>query len=424
MKGLFYLVILAVVCTACSDSDDDSGRLNLSKVSVKDATLIYKRRGTSRSEEGETSYWKMDRQGNETRVVCYDEEGQETNVRIDKIEKMSENLLLIATELGPVLADVRTEKLYQAPGEWADGDVPSLVEAGDGMLYYLDWGWTVKQLNPQNFTYKSYLPEGQEAQVFLVSRKGSCWYGQDIKSNGKIMAKGGRIYPVEGQVFLSEKDGMLYSLNDNKIIRWKETSDNEIIQEEVCEMPMRRYYSDDPYFLFINDANKNVVISYCGFKGEFDPDGIGISYECFAEFDGTSVVQKKGTPFVNEDKRFAWDEFRFQFFLNDGYTITDLRQRKFYQWQKLSTGQILFGNNGRSYSLNLSTYELTEKDYEIPASEYEVYTRQQGFDSMLFSALRYLDGKIVIGKVDKNGQVEIISVQESSDKVTQLIPLN
>lgn len=391
--------MMVAVFVSCRDSGSDSGiGLNLSRVSVKDAAVIYKREVDSRAGEGETEYWKLDHQGNETRVVCYDEGGAEADVKINNVIKLSEHMLYIATEKGPVLADIRTGKLYQAPNEWWWDERSKMLEAPDGMLYYNCYGM-VYQINPQDFTYKPYLPEGQRADIFLVSKKGTCWYGSDFMGCvGKLVLRGGRVYPVDGQqIFLSQKDGMLYSVNGKKIVRWREISDNEIVQEDVCEITQEGMFG-----FFINGTNGNVVMH------SVDESQSSV----FMEFDGSSCLVKNTMSEPNWGHRFMSNFF------------TGFNGEPSFRWEEIQAGQVFFGSDGYSYSLNLSTYELTVAQYEIPSNEYEVYTRQQGFDSMLFSALRYLDGKVVIGEVDKDGQVRIISEQESSAKVTQLIPLN
>lgn len=416
MKKFFFFLVIATIFASCGDSDSDSYG-NLSKISVADAALIYKRGGISRSGDGEATYWKMDKQGNEMRIVCYDDNGRESDVSISDIQKLNEELLLVqTTSRGDFLANVRTEKLYLAPNEmqsWS-GSGPVQVQAtADGMLYFLGHDGMVYQLDTKDYSYKSYLPEGQRAANFLVSQKGSCWYRPSTEMS-RIVTKGGRVYPQTdfNQIFLSEKDGMLYSVKGFSIVRWREVSDMELAQEEVCQADM---YIENAA-IFINPRNKNVVLSYIG-HGEEIENGEVVCYEIVAEFDGTRLIEKSRTR-TNWGQDTKWFRFRNCFF--DIYS-----GRSCFQWKTINPGQVFFSEEwAKYYTLDLDTYDLTENDYTIPAEEYEVYTTEPGFDSMMFSALCFRNGRVVIGKVDKNGQVQIISEQESSEKVTQLIPLN
>ncbi len=69
---------------------------NLSTISIADAEIIYKRSSASRADSSDDEgYWKIDHQGNESKIVMYDQDGNPTDMEIDNIERLTKNLLLI-----------------------------------------------------------------------------------------------------------------------------------------------------------------------------------------------------------------------------------------------------------------------------------------------------------------------------------------
>lgn len=78
------------------------------------------------------------------------------------------------------------------------------------------------------------------------------------------------------------------------------------------------------------------------------------------------------------------------------------------------------------YSINLDDYSIQKTSYTFPRNEYELYemTADAANKRLIFTALRYEDGKVVIGEVSAEGQISIINEKESSHKIINLIPLN
>ena len=137
MKKILLALGTVSLLLACGD-DDSGSSYDLSTASIANASIIYKRAATTRAANGsdeDEGYWKIDRQGNETRILLYDKAGNPTDVKIEKIEKLNEKLLLIETNSYPLrmIADLQTEKLYQAPDVL---DTP-VKEDPDGMLYFV-----------------------------------------------------------------------------------------------------------------------------------------------------------------------------------------------------------------------------------------------------------------------------------------------
>ena len=182
MKKILLALGTVSLLLACGD-DDSGSSYDLSTASIANASIIYKRAATTRAANGsdeDEGYWKIDRQGNETRILLYDKAGNPTDVKIEKIEKLNEKLLLIETNSYPLrmIADLQTEKLYQAPDVL---DTP-VKEGPDGMLYFVGkWIDAVNnqmlyKLDPKNFTIEQVLPDGQKCNDFLINKGNTIYY--------------------------------------------------------------------------------------------------------------------------------------------------------------------------------------------------------------------------------------------------------
>lgn len=105
----FLLVVSAVALfAACSDnggSDGASGgNINyeegykyLASLNVSDAKMIYQKSSTAGTRaEGDDTYYKLDLSGREVKLFIKGEDGQNHNIGIEKVVKLSDKILLIA----------------------------------------------------------------------------------------------------------------------------------------------------------------------------------------------------------------------------------------------------------------------------------------------------------------------------------------
>ena len=276
--------------TACkNDSPGNSGPINyedgykyLTSLNVSDAKMIYQKTATgrTRAETGDT-YYKLDLSGNEIKLSIKGEDGQDNNINISKVVKLSdqdnniniskvvklsdkvilvnpvaqevldlfykpvENDLVInldyqSTEYMSIV-DVETEKLYRWPEEILidiyEGTLKSQQD-NKGNIYFTSGNFSYNQiykLNISDFTMQSMLPEGQEFTNFDVTGDGFIMYWNDNTDdkNYKVKCPGGRIYPITDVPFMIRDE--LYSYKDKKIIKWETIGNNEMKETEVCE---------------------------------------------------------------------------------------------------------------------------------------------------------------------------------------------
>lgn len=393
---------------ACGD--DDSGfSYDLSTASIANASIIYKRAATTRAANGsdeDEGYWKIDRQGNETRILLYDKAGNPTDVKIEKIEKLNDKLLLIETEYYfRMIADLQTEKLYQAPDVF---ETP-VKEGPDGMLYFDSTrDYMLYRLDPKNFTVEPALAEGQKCQNFLIAENKTIYYTDNpllMPTDGKFKTPGGRIYPVSRMgIFLA--DGELFTLDlrpdfDHlEVSRWDLESASELVEKSVCRYDLPQASTRGINGIVKNEKNGNTLLFMTSGSGN-GPNDCNLY-----EFDGTQFVQTKTfAPDSDNTALGFWEEMRNR--------------------ESLSEGNLYFSGNA-IISLDLSNYTIKSIPYTFPASEYELYetTMDEANKRQLFTALRYEDGKVVIGEISAQGRISIINEKESSNKIINLIALN
>lgn len=416
MKRILFALGAMLLLLACGDDDSGSGYADLSTASIADAAIIYQRTGITRAANGgeeDEGYWKIDRQGNETKILLYDKAGNPTDVKIEKIEKLNDKLLLIETQYySRMIADLQTEKLYQAPDVF---DTP-VKEGPDGKLYFVgQWidathNQMLYRLDPTNFTVEQVLPDGQKCQNFLIAKNGTIYYTDSetlLMDGGKFKTPGGRIYLAVGEVvFLTA--GVFYSLNLEQLIisKWNQKSATELEQESICPLyeegvtdnTMREIFS-----IVKNEKNGNTLIFmpiYADTPGQ-------ANYKLY-EFDGLRIAATK-----LYNTKYSKDNYGVEFWMQ--------------MWDKetLAEGNIYFSGNA-IITLNLSDYSASYVSYQFPENEYELYetTMDEANSRQLFTAMRYEDGKVVIGEISAQGRISIISEKESNSKIINLIALN
>ena len=292
MKKFLLMLGAAVLMTACSDDGDGSGSgsINyeegykyLSSLNVSDAKMIYqKTSGASMKSRAagdeDGTYYKLDLNGNESKLVITGKDGQDYNIGINKVVKLSDNILLINPSTQDIidliykpngistaiydteylsLVDVNTEKIYRWPKEIQvniyneyHGGTFETTSDNQGYIYFascynLNYQYNqIYKLNPNDFTIQPMLPNDVTCNGFTVTEDGFIVYWNGLESFGepkqnvRIKCPGGRIYPVsDNNTFIL--NGNLYSIreSENAIIRYKTVGNNDIEEETVCQMP-------------------------------------------------------------------------------------------------------------------------------------------------------------------------------------------
>ena len=312
-----------------------------------------------------------------------------------------------------MIADLQTEKLYQAPDVL---DTP-VKEGPDGMLYFVGkWIDAVNnqmlyKLDPKNFTIEQVLPDGQKCNDFLINKGNTIYYTEAslINSGGKFKMPSGRIYPTDGVIFLAG-DNDFYSIDYDRlyISKWNQKSNNELEKMTVCplyEEGLPDQFPREIISIVKNEKSNNTIIFmpiYADIPGQ-------TGYKLY-EFDGSRIV-----------RTITYDQDNNE--LHKAISI----------WWEIGTSQkeslandYLFFTGSEILTLNLDDYSIKSTPYTFPASEYELYetTMDEANKRQLFTALRYEDGKVVIGEISAQGRISIINEKESSNKIINLIALN
>lgn len=413
--------------TACkNDSPGNSGSVNfeegykyLTSLNVSDAKMIYQKTATgrTRAKTGD-AYYKLDLSGNEIKLSIKGEDGQDNNIKISKIVKLSDKVILvnpIAQEVldlfyKPVgndleinlsyqsteymsIVDVETEKLYRWPKDIQvdiyNGTLKSRQD-NKGNIYFTSGNFSYNQIYKlivSDFSMQSMLPEGQEFTNFDVTGDGFIMYWNDNADNKnyKVKCPGGRIYPITDVPFMIKDE--LYSYKDKKIIKWETIGNNEMKETEVCEFNNLPddITSSDKYEIIqvLNNYAKNTVLLH--------------------------------------DNWGSWYEF-------NGETYSKVEIPQDFNWYELEPG--CFYTNKAWYRQD-NTYfnKLSMNDYQVSefqVLDYEIQSISTSSESsnITFTGIRYMDGANIVGTINESNEIVENKVSENGEKIINLIPLN
>lgn len=427
MKKFLLMLGAVAFMTACkNDSPGNSGSVNfeegykyLTSLNVSDAKMIYQKTATGRTRAkiGD-AYYKLDLSGNEIKLSIKGEDGQDNNIKISKIVKLSDKVILvnpIAQEVldlfyKPVgndleinlsyqsteymsIVDVETEKLYRWPKDIQvdiyNGTLKSRQD-NKGNIYFTSGNFSYNQIYKlivSDFSMQSMLPEGQEFTNFDVTGDGFIMYWNDNADNKnyKVKCPGGRIYPITDVPFMIKDE--LYSYKDKKIIKWETIGNNEMKETEVCEFNNLPddITSSDKYEIIqvLNNYAKNTVLLH--------------------------------------DNWGSWYEF-------NGETYSKVEIPQDFNWYELEPG--CFYTNKAWYRQD-NTYfnKLSMNDYQVSefqVLDYEIQSISTSSESsnITFTGIRYMDGANIVGTINESNEIVENKVSENGEKIINLIPLN
>ena len=277
---------------------------HLSSVNVRDAKMIYTKEGTNtRSGESGTfgGVWKIDQNGNESKLIITGSDGKTNVLNIYEINKLSDNVLLMfpdwydtnrimqewynshsddpthiaipsephgaATEYA-MLLNKETEKLYRFPENLSTpGKNDNIFTDKQGNIYYKGYlkGEQVLKLSPETMTIEGLLPDDIRFDNFSVTGDGFVvyWNGNEQQFNCRVKCPGGKIYPItDTYTFIFSGD--LYSVRDNTIIKYETVGINDLKEKIICTIP-----EDNNYWAFTPNYVRNTVV----INGNLEFDG-------------------------------------------------------------------------------------------------------------------------------------------------------
>ena len=333
----------------------------------------------------------------------------------DNIERLTKNLLLIEPALySRMIADLKTEKLYLFPNIslLQSSSVVPYSEGADGMLYFITHDYELYRLNPQNFTWESVLPEGQKCGGCLVNKDGIIYYQYETS---KFKLPNGSIVPYGGTAPFITTDGNFYVFenSENWLYRITPKAVDNIEKTPVCQFENP---SNESFSCHMINGKSGVDLFVTGITEDGEDGSLERVADKLYEFDGTKVTAKKTYP---ADQPYYDGGNRVDYLTLFDYIRYD------YIDKTIPESNISFTNDAM-YSINLDDYSIQKTSYIFPYNEYELYemTADAANKRLIFTALRYEDGKVVIGEVSTEGQISIINEKESSNKIINLIPLN
>lgn len=398
--------------TACSDDGGSgSGNINyeegykyLTNLNVSDAKMIYQKSSATRA-TGDDSYYKLDLSGNEVKLSIKGEDGQDHNIGIHKVLKLSDKVLLVnpiaqdiidlfykpepdglgisvgwgSTEYLSIV-DVQTEKIYRWPKEidvyLGDGSLKTILD-NQGNIYiasssnsnYPEYRQIYK-LNVSDFTMQKMLPDEVICNNFTVTDNGFVvyWSSQEQQQNCRVKCPGGRIYPIS-DTYTFIFNGNLYSIRNNAIIQYKTVGNNDLEEKTICTISDEQF---NGYWRFLpNHVRKTMVLNE------------------YYEFDGEKCTQ-----------------------LDKQINIGDIRTNK--AW---------YNRSNTTFS-KIAMKDYQESQFQILDYEIQSLSANSESSNITFTGFRYSDGVNVVGTITETDEVVIDNVAENGNKIINLISLN
>ena len=398
--------------TACSDDGGSgSGNINyeegykyLTNLNVSDAKMIYQKSSATRA-TGDDSYYKLDLSGNEVKLSIKGEDGQDHNIGIHKVLKLSDKVLLVnpiaqdiidlfykpepdglgisvgwgSTEYLSIV-DVQTEKIYRWPKEidvyLGDGSLKTILD-NQGNIYiasssnsnYPEYRQIYK-LNVSDFTMQKMLPDEVICNNFTVTDNGFVvyWSSQEQQQNCRVKCPGGRIYPIS-DTYTFIFNGNLYSIRNNAIIQYKTVGNNDLEEKTICTISDEQF---NGYWRFLpNHVRKTMVLNE------------------YYEFDGEKCTQ-----------------------LDKQINIGDIRTNK--AW---------YNRSNTTFS-KIAMKDYQESQFQILDYEIQSLSANSESSNITFTGFRYSDGANVVGTITESDEVVIDNVAENGNKIINLISLN
>lgn len=435
LKLLFSTLILfsAAACGGDDNSGNGSGGSGgeikydpaegfkyVQHVNVQNARMIYRKQSLTRA-DGDDGYWKIDLSGNETRLVITNSEGEDHEIGINKIVKLSDRFLLIDPDTyqivellvhpGPddivsiglfqylSIVDTRTGKMHKWPrelfrmlGHSYDWQLVSAADDAENVYFSMKSPFTdsnersaLYKLDATACTIASLLPEGEPFTGFSVTGPGFVFYWNHQPDSYRVRCPSGAIIPIPGYGFCCGE--RMYSLNDRKIFQWLPTDQSTLNILELC--PAEGVAERAP--VLTDRLNGRVLFE--AIHTETPPAG------CFwaVTFDGTTF----STPFP----------------LPDAFRDIDRGNPNF-----LTTSKAWYIRSGNTLrKLAMENYE--EKQLSLGAYEIRQFVADPSEPDLHFTGYRYADGKEVVGTITEADEI-VIETLADSGRILELIALN
>lgn len=388
---------------------------HLSSVNVRDAKMIYTKEGTNtRSGESGTfgGVWKIDQNGNESKLIITGSDGKTNVLNIYEINKLSDNVLLMypdffdtnrireewekahnddpsnfTTSVGPdgkpilhgadtyyaMLLNKETEKLYRFPENLSTpGKNDNIFTDKQGNIYYKGYlkGEQVLKLSPETMTIEGLLPDDIRFDNFSVTGDGFIvyWQGFEQQQNCRVKCPGGRIYPIS-DIYTFVFNGDLYSVRDKEIIKYGTIGNNDLEEKTICTIPDEQF---NGYWRFVpNHVRKTMVLNE------------------HYEFDGEKCTK-----------------------LDKQINIGDIRTNK--AWY----------NHSNTTFLKVAMKDYQESQFQILDYEIQSLSASSESPNIAFTGFRYSDGVNVVGTITETDEVIIDNVAENGNRIINLISLN
>ena len=421
-KNILYIVIiLAIIGSSCSEGKDDQiKKISLNSLNIADAKSIFKKTSgdtDTKSDAGSGVYWKIDKNGKESKLVLSDDNNTvHDDIKILGLKKISDEILLLLIrgkyttsiidengkvqitpniQTGLFFANTETERLFEYQGVYYDvmwnilefviyhpNSVPK--EDNDGNIYMLSDHNQVVKLDPNTYTLSLELPDNQACCYFDITSDGFIFYSNSKIRGARVKCPGDRIVILDHSAFMCNDE--IFTSDGNDIYQWSKIGNNNLKREFVCEFLESEYSLEA---VIENHANNSVLLN--------------TAENVVVEFDGVNK------PEIIKD--FPVEFFSFG---------SDPLYRDGCKEARTKNALYIYADSELT-KLDLSTYQASI----IPTTGIEIHniTYDERYNGFSFTGIRYDDGKNIIGSISVTDEITTELSLDSGEKAIALVEL-
>lgn len=437
MSMLTILLTNSTVLLSCRDETADesqSSTSKLTKVNIGDAKYIVETNSASvkkgfvtLSEEDGTTFFKITESGSVEPIVFTNEDGSKANFYVNDVQVISSDYVYINgyyQGTSSFLVNKKSEKIYGIPLLGGSNEYNFNKNGNDIWVYPTNQGYCI--INLEDFTIQEYTIDGDSYDLKL-NKDGLAFYNSSVgykvkHPNGKIclmqdiiegfwyntteitnrpqdrfvLNTDGNYYDFHINGVFVDENGFRSRRNDYITAYRIDIKGNSIEKKELSQDTVK-WNNFNNFFGNIRGIALNHISNSVLFFVHVEPYDNETKLDNCYEYNAST---NEWNSYVTDITGLSSDYYPTASFL---YYISTDRQ-KLYRLDML--------NNYQTKCIDLSGYEI-----------YDISTNLQS-DDLSFTALRYQDGKNILGILNKEGHIESIVEKDSNTKLEKLYQLN
>lgn len=408
MKKLFFVLSLSILAWACQKgepNDPGGSESSIVKVGIKDARVIYQQSTSTKSASSGTQFMQITKNGDVKPILFVTAKGDSVALQIDDVKNLNNEYILLKGTFAVqkdqyfkcLFVNKNTEVLYGVPDEFQHiFETEHCYSDKNGNMYVS--GNAICKISPigsGDITIQRYCDGSAD---FVVDKDGLC------NSEGNLKCPGGRIYDYR-ELFTNYQDKdhrlMYLGFDQSLYIPTLSMQGGTATEPSVFTWYLHKIVLDGA-----NELHTEIVTT----KTE-DGGYIGLS-ESFE-----NPVHKTRLFYLN-GKYHEFDEKTKALIRLD---VSELGDRM------LSDSWCSIKQDGKQLTIRkvaYADYKETVQILQFAGYNIGSFVTSPTVADISFYGLRYIDGKNIIGTIDKDGNVTVTEDASSDYPVVKLIRIN